>query len=57
MDLCPLYEEFSAIAGHIPTKIEEAIFVDHDLKYLGFGSALLDLSPYKLDMLVKKTNK
>ena len=54
MELCPLYEEFSAIAGRIPTKIEEAIFVDQDFKYPGFGSALLDLSPHKLDMLVNK---
>ena len=44
MELCPLYEEISAIAGRIPTKIEEAIFIDQDIKYLGLESALLDLN-------------
>ena len=43
---------FSAIAGCIPTKTEEAIFIDQDIKYLGLGSALFDLSPQKLDELV-----
>ena len=52
MDLCPLYEEFSAIVGRIPTKIEEAIFIDQDIKYLGLGLTLLDLSPQKLNELV-----
>ena len=28
MELCLLYEEFSAIAGCIPTKTEETIFID-----------------------------
>ena len=28
MELCPLYEEFSAIVGRIPTKIVEAVFID-----------------------------
>ena len=56
VELCPLYEDFSAIVGHIPTKTEEAIFIDQDIKYLGLGSALFDLSPQKLDELVT-TNK
>ena len=57
IELYPLYEKFNAIAGRIPTKTEEAIFVDQDLKYPGFGSALLDLSPHTLDMLVKKNKR
>ena len=52
MDLCPLYEEFSAITRRIPTKIEEAVFIDQDIKYSWLGSALFDLSPQKLDELV-----
>ena len=35
MELCQLYEEFSAIAGCIPIKTEEAIFIDQDIKYQG----------------------
>ena len=45
MELCPLYEEFSAIVGRIPTKTEEAIFIDQDIKYPRLGLALFDLSP------------
>ena len=52
MELCPLYEQFSAIAGRIPTKTEEAVFIYQDIKYPGLGSALFDLSPQKLDELV-----
>ena len=56
MELCPLYEEISAIAGRIPTKIEEAIFIDQDIKYPRFRSALHDLNPQKLDELVITKN-
>ena len=44
MELCPLYEEFSAIAGQIPTKTEEAVLIDQDTKYPGLGVVLLDLN-------------
>ena len=37
MELCPLYEEFGAIVGCIPTKIGEVIFIDQDIKYQGLG--------------------
>ena len=52
MKLCPLYEEFSAIVGCIPTKTDEAIFAYQDIKYLVLGIALSDLSPQKLSELV-----
>ena len=52
MELCPLYEEFSAIIGCIPTKTKEAAFIDQDVKCLGLRLALFNLSQQKLNELV-----
>ena len=43
MELCPLYEEFSAIAGRIPTKTKKVVFINQDVKYPRLRSALFDL--------------
>ena len=47
MEFCPLYEEFSAIAEHIPTKTNEVVFIDQDIKYQGLESALFDFKSIK----------
>ena len=52
LELCPLYEEFNAIVGRTPTKIEIAVFTNQIVIYPRLGSTLFDLSSNKLDELV-----